>query len=110
MYIDNIKKLHDDLKKIIFVKDEIGAADADGEGYNLHTLISIIDKYLHSNIWSMDSFEFMNEFGDWEDKNVEEEMIFWPYAKNLVGMKRRLTLDRNKLSRIYRKIKEEVKI
>ena len=57
-------------------------------------------------IWSMDSFEFKNQFGEWEDK--DEEMCFWPYADTIADMKRRLTLDKNKLKRIYKKVQEEL--
>lgn len=110
MYIDNIKKLHDDLSKIIFVKDEIEAADADGEGHNLHTLISIIDKYINSNIWNIHSFEFINEVGDWEDEDADLSDVFWPYADTVIEMKDKLRKDYNKLVRIDYRLKEELKV
>lgn len=107
MYADNIKKLHDDLSKLIFVKDDIETADADKQGCGLQNLMSIMEKYIHSNIWSMDSFEFKNQFGEWEEKDPKD--VFWPYTDNLVQMKRKLTFDHNKLRRIYKKVQEELK-
>lgn len=108
MYVDNIKKLHDDLKQIIFVKDEVEAADSDGEGMNLHILIGIIEKFIHSDIWDMYSEQFIMEFGDWEDKDVEEEMIFWPYANTLTDMKKVLRTNYTKLKKIYDKVQQEL--
>lgn len=109
MYIDNIQKLHDDLKKIIFVKDDLEAADSDGEGYNLHTLISIINKYINSNIWNMHSFEFINEIGDWEDEDADLSDMFWPYADTKTEMQDKLTKDYNKLIRINHILQHELK-
>lgn len=109
MYIDNIKKLHDDLNKIIFVKNELEAADFDGEGYNLHTLISIINKYINSNIWNIHSFEFINEIGDWEDEDADLSDMFWPYADTKTEMQDKLTKDYNKLIRINHILQQELK-
>ena len=109
MYIDNIKKLHDDLNKIIFVKNELEAADSDGEGYNLHTIISIINKYINSNIWNMHSFEFINEIGDWEDEDADLSDMFWPYADTKTEMQDKLTKDYNELIRINHVLQRELK-
>lgn len=110
MYIDSIKNLHNDLKKIIFVKDELEAADSDGEGYNLHTLISIINKYINSNIWNIHSFEFINEVGDWEDEDADLSDMFWPYADTKIEMQDKLTKDHNKLIRINHRLQNELKL
>lgn len=107
MYINNIKKLHDDLKKLIFVDGDIEAADLDGQGYDLDNLLSIINKWLNSSIWNMKSDEFRMEFGDWEDKDLSD--IFWPYADTVIEMKNRLRKDYNKLIRINYKLQQELK-
>lgn len=107
MYIDNIKKLHDDLKKLIFVDGDVEAADSDGQGYDLDNLLSIINKWLNSSIWNMKSDEFRMEFGDWEDKDLSD--TFWPYADTVIEMKNRLRKDYNKLIRINYKLQQELK-
>lgn len=108
MYIDNIKKLHDDLKKIIFVCDDIETADEDGQGYDLDNLISIIGKWLNSSIWNMKSDEFRMHFGEWEDKDLSE--VFWPYADTKTEMQDKLTSDFNKLIRIDHILQNELKM
>lgn len=108
MYIDNIKKLHDHLKELIFVCDDIETADADGQGYDLDNLISIINKWLNSSIWNMKSDEFRMHFGEWEDKDLSD--VFWPYADTVIEMKDKLRKDYNKLVRIDYRLKEELKI
>lgn len=60
----SIKKIHDDLKSLIFVEGDIIAADEDNQGYDLNNLISIMEKWLNSSIWDMKSDEFRMEFGD----------------------------------------------
>lgn len=96
------KKIHDDLKSLIFVEGDIIAADEDNQGYDLNNLISITEKWLNSSIWDMKSDEFRMEFGDWEEK---EEDVFWPYANNKVEMKNKLKKDFNKLKIVYKNLK-----
>ena len=102
---DSIKKIHDDLKSLIFVEGDIIAADEDNQGYDLNNLISIMKKWLNSSIWDMKSDEFRMEFGDWEEK---DEDAFWPYANNKIEMKNKLRKDFNKLKIIYKKSKNLV--
>ena len=102
---DSIKKIHDDLKSLIFVEGDIIAADEDNQGYDLNNLISIMKKWLNSSIWDMESDEFRMEFGDWEEK---DEDVFWPYANNKIEMKNKLRKDFNKLKIIYKKSKNLV--
>ena len=108
MYVDNIKKLHNDLKKLIFVGGDIEAADSDGQGYDLDNLISIIGKWLNSSIWNMKSDEFRMQFGDWEDKDLSD--VFWPYADTVIEMKDKLRKDYNKLVRIDHRLQNELKL
>lgn len=107
MYIDNIKKLHDDLKKLIFVSGDIETADLDSQGYDLDNLLSIINKWLNSSIWNMKSDEFRMQFGDWEDKDLSD--VFWPYADTVIEMKDKLRKDHNKLIRINYKLQQELR-
>lgn len=103
MYIDNPKKLHDDLLKIMYLPGDLAAANDDGQAYDIDNLISIIEKWIHTNAWTVDSFNFQNETGIDPDEMTTQEQ-----KRELWNYKRKLTLDYNKLKRIYKKIQEEL--
>lgn len=108
MYIDNPKKLFDDLHKLLFVEGDIEAAYDDNQHLDIHNLISIMKRWINSSKWDMNSEEFYLDFGDIE---TDEDVFMNFYDINTIQeLKTRLKNDYNKLKRIYKIVQTELNL
>lgn len=107
MYIDNPKKLYDDLHKLMFIDGDCEAAYDDNKHLDISNLISIMEKWISSSKWDMNSEEFYADFGDIKtDEDVDRKFYEVSTIKELKSM---LKIDYNKLKKYIIKFKKNYK-
>lgn len=106
MYIDNPKKLYDDLHKLMFIDGDCEALYDDNKHLDISSLISIMEKWINSSKWNMNSEEFYYDYGDIEtDEDVDKRFY---EVSTINDLKSKLRMDYNKLKKIYKQVQKEL--